>query len=457
MIGLRDARVRLGILLVGAVLVTAAVIVDLRSGGAGGYALRPLVMAAVVAGVVLTIAGIVLAVMGTPAKESADQAGGEAKKANIGKIYTGAAILALNTLLMLGVLNLILGGIFAWTERRRAAEQSEVYDLYSDFLAPVYPGYSPDEIEQMLDEAFSRPPTCNAFTHFIERPIDGEFVNVTPEGFREIAQQAAWPPDTERNTIFVFGGSTTFGYGVADGETTPSYLQEFLRAEGVEADVYNFGQGAFFSTQELILFENLLREGRVPDTAIFIDGLNEFYSWEGIPESLATCGYEAATRENQPFVLPMLRLAANIREGLSEAREAAAVADRSPSPDDAATNRAVIERWLANKAMIEAVAEAYGVKVLFIWQPVPTYHYDLEYHPYAQRNPASFERHERSRYGYEVMAGVLADGGPETANIVDLSEMQADREERLYVDIVHYSAAFSREIAERIGETLVGR
>jgi hypothetical protein len=110
----------------------------------------------------------------------------------------------------------------------------------------------------------------------------------------------------------------------------------------------------------------------------------------------------------------------------------------------------VIERWFANKAMTEAVAEIYGVEVLYVWQPVPTYQYDLEYHPYANRNPASFGQHQRSGFGYQMMHDVLAEGGGQTRNILDLSGIQADRQERR-VDIVHYSAAFSAETRRALG------
>src|SRR5262245_16410033 len=41
--------------------------------------------------------------------------------------------------------------------------------------------------------------------------------------------------------------------------------------------VSNYGQGYFFSSQELLQFINLLKEGRAPDWAIFVDGANDTY------------------------------------------------------------------------------------------------------------------------------------------------------------------------------------
>jgi hypothetical protein len=359
---------------------------------------------------------------------------------------------------MLLVLNIVLGIGFTIADAHRAAQQSEAFHLYEDFLNEVYPQYTTDEIEVLLNEAWFRPPTCNPYTHIKEAPFSGEYVQIDPVGFRWSRDQAPWPPDPDDFTIFVFGGSTALGLGVADEETIPSVLRDFLRAEGVEASVYNFGTGAFFSSPEMIFFQSLLREGYVPDMAIFIDGLNEFYSWDGIPEGMDVCGYEMLHLDQaRGFELPMMRLARTLRQRVGTSPTAGAATSGLPAPDDPAANRAVIERWFANKAMTEAVAAVYGVEVLFVWQPVPTYQYDLGYHPYANRNPASFGQHQRSGFGYQMMHDVLQEGGQETRNILDLSGIQADRQERLYVDIVHYSAAFSAEIAVHIGEAIVGR
>src|SRR5574341_2745 len=452
---LRTAR--LGILLAGTVLVVLFTILDIRSRPAAGYALRPLVMAGASLGALICLLGIVLYAT-TPGKSGGEAHPAETEQslaswARIAKAYTNFALLITNTLLLLLVLNVILGIGFAIADARSAAQQSEALRLYKDFLNEVYPQYTTEQIEMLLNESWFRPPTGNPFTHIKEAPFSGEYVHIDPVGFRWSGDQAPWPPDPDDFTIFVFGGSTTLGLGVADEETIPSVLQDTLRAEGLQASIYNFGTGAFFSSPEMILFQSLLREGYVPDMAIFIDGLNEFYSWDGRPEGMDVCGYEMLHLDQaRGYELPMMRLARMLRERVAASQTTGAANADAPAPDDSATNRAVIERWFANRAMTEAIAETYSVEVLYVWQPVPTYHYDLAYHPYANRNPASFGQHQRSGFGYQMMHDVLEEGGDQTRHILDLSEIQADRHERLYVDIVHYSAVFSAEIAGRIGE-----
>ena len=94
----------------------------------------------------------------------------------------------------------------------------------------------------------------------------GQFINYSEHGFRCGAHQAVWPPISEQYTIFFFGGSTTLGVG-PDWTTVPSHLQTILRARldneaaGRPIAVYNFGRGAYFSSLEMALFQNLFVKG----------------------------------------------------------------------------------------------------------------------------------------------------------------------------------------------------
>ena len=54
---------------------------------------------------------------------------------------------------------------------------------------------------------------------------------------------------------------------------------------GFEVSVYNFGHNGFFSLQERWELERLIRDGFVPDLAIFIDGLNDLHQWHGQPHT----------------------------------------------------------------------------------------------------------------------------------------------------------------------------
>ncbi|MFI5365542.1 MAG: hypothetical protein ACHQ4J_07965 [Candidatus Binatia bacterium] len=361
-----------------------------------------------------------------------------------------------NTIIALVFINVLLGLAFVLIDARQRVQSLPPLEYYKDLLSTTYPQYSAGEVVQLLAETWSRPLACAAFTHFRERPYQGKFVNVRPPGFRVIKDQAPWPPDHAAYNIFVFGGSTAFGYNVADNETIASSLQEQLRRGGWNVAVYNFGQAYYFSSLELALFEQLLREGTLPDAAIFIDGLNESYHWDGQPIGMEICGKEMAPPEGRHWELPMVRLADVVATRLTRASTPGTPSLDVPPPDDAKVCDGVLDRWFANRAMIEATAAAYGVEALFVWQPVPTYEYDLAYHPYVQRNPESFDKHLRSKYCYATMARRL-EGQKKDDDLLDLAHMQREVHERLYVDMVHYTPKFSAQIAGAIADRLLER
>ena len=168
-------------------------------------------------------------------------------------------------------------------------------------------------------ENWTRSYLYEPFTQFKERPNRGDYVNVDENGFRFSADQASWPPDPKKVNVFVFGGSTTFGYGVADLETVPSRLQEELREKFVTpVSVYNFGRGYYYSTQERVLFEKLLLSGYVPNVAIFIDGLNDFY--QDIDEPLFTSRLRDIMEDAVP-ITPFAR----VKKTMAELRLRAAI------------------------------------------------------------------------------------------------------------------------------------
>ena len=150
---------------------------------------------------------------------------------------------------------------------------------------------SRSEIDNLLKETWSRTYVYEPFTQFKERPYKGHYVNVDKNGFRYTKNQGPWPPQSKSINVFLFGGSTTFGYGVSDNQTIASYLQEYLTEKlGSDVRVYNFGRGYYYLTQERLLYEQLLKSGFIPDLAIFIDGINDF-----------------AFNNNEPFFTDRLR------------------------------------------------------------------------------------------------------------------------------------------------------
>ncbi len=323
----------------------------------------------------------------------------------------------------------------------------------------VYPGKSETVIQDLLRETWSRPYAYEPFTQFKERPYRGNYVNVDEGGFRFSKNQANWPPEPTAFNVFVFGGSTTFGYGVSDAETVPSRLQEILEhTSGKSISIFNFARGLYYSTQERILFERLLSEGHIPSLAIFIDGVNDFYH-AGPPDIPSFTSNAVVAFETKPSIrtqvaalasrLPLARLARPVASSGATGENKAA---ESVFDDPRVLNNA-IERYVSNKRMIEAVSAAYSVKPIFVWQPTPTYKYeDQKYHLFV----GPYEQLTYSKYGYPAMKAFV-EKSPLGENFLWCADIQEGLSEPLYVDLVHYSAKFSQSVASCIAKQMIDR
>lgn len=387
------------------------------------------------------------------------------------RYYRGAALLLLNTVVLLVAVNVGLALLFrvkdAWTRRQAAKNVSRVHSNPS--LHTVYPGMDAQSIDQLLRESWSRPYDYEPYTQFRERPFRGRFVNVAEAGYRYSRDQGSWPPAQDQYTVFVFGGSTTFGYGLPDDQTVPSFLQEDLRrATDRNVRVYNFGRSSYVSGQERALFEQLLIEGHVPDLAIFIDGLNEFAFPEGpaeTPHLEAVFGTRRPALEHLPAIsgLPMTRFARFLRRGMHR------VVHGSPPPavetvqplsslederhDDPDGIARIVNRYESNRRLIEAIAEKSGVRVAFVWQPIPLYKYDLHYHLFAT---GDFGSNLLARHGYRYVAQRMRETPPD-GDFLWCADMQEGLQEPLYVDKVHYTARMSGMVAKRVCDLLIDR
>lgn len=374
------------------------------------------------------------------------------------KAWNGLAVVFLNTCLLLVVLNLGLFVAFEVVDARRArphrdARSPETLSRFGE----VHPGMRREEIRALWEETYraSSGFVYEPFTQFRIAAFEGEHITVDVNGFRRHAGAGPWPPDADSLNVFLYGGSTAFGYGVGDEQTVAAHLQRDLAGRlgassaGGPVRVYNFGRSGYFSTQERLLFERQLAHGTPPDVAVFLDGLNDSRIVDGLPiftarfERLFELGDTGASTALAR--LPMMRLARAVTRG---GRGAAAVA--TPEAEEE-RSREMAARYLANRRMIEAVAAAHGVGAFFVWQPVAFYGYDRSHHLFAEhREPPHVEA------GYRHMATLAADGRL-GESFLWLADMQRGVEEPLYVDQAHYSGPMGRRIAGRIGRWLVER
>jgi hypothetical protein len=107
----------------------------------------------------------------------------------------------------------------------------------------------------------------------------------------------------------------------------------------------------------------------------------------------------------------------------------------------------VLSRWNTNRKFIDRLASEFGFKTLFVWQPVPTYDYDLKY-----AVPIGWRwRHDAGTAAiiYPAVEQMTV-SGEMGSNFLYLGNIQKNDKRNLYVDAWHYTPAFNREIASLV-------
>lgn len=379
------------------------------------------------------------------------------------------------------VLNLILSFLFNYFPNLISTPQERLRaDYISRFEGDLKPhvedwfGLAKGEWEEFSREYKKHELNIYSYEPFCEykHPArSGRFINISDHGFRHGSDQKAWPPQNTNFNIFFFGGSTTLSVG-PDRTCIPSYLQEILNENRPAKDIatYNFGRGAYFSTLEKNLFLKLLSEGFKPDLCIFLDGINDSFFYHGLPAThgvytaaIDAMNLEISSQSRNLFratpkwnhlklfliSLPLFRAISILikrKQGVGTQQLAKYTKDEISQ---------VYGRWSENKVQIEAVARVLSIPVIFVWQPSPAYSYDLECHIALPRH-FSLHGHERAREVYQYVNERLSNSDKESF-VLWLGDIQEHSREPLYIDTVHYTAKFSKQIANLIAQYIKER
>jgi hypothetical protein len=291
--------------------------------------------------------------------------------------YKQFAILLLNTFVFFSVLTIVCFAYYRIREGTRLPTP-----VYSALLRPQAMHRMSTEQATTFFKTFDRMGDAETYIYqpwveFSERVFNSELLNV--DEATPLPTRRTWKePDRSGRplVVWMFGGSTMFGWGVPDDETIPSHAAKILAAKlpGRHVTVINHGHSYFFSSQELAQFQTLLRRGAHADFAVFLDGLNDSYGFalEDVPafSGRMRSAFEREQRRNPTLEtyfqvspeFPPLRLLASLRRRI--------VPDRI-APTSASLTYDAVRKYRVNMDAAGALGTSYGIKTLFFWQPVP--------------------------------------------------------------------------------------
>jgi hypothetical protein len=267
------------------------------------------------------------------------------------------------------------------------------------------------------------------------RNIDfqGSYVNVSNSVRKSIPAEFINSASGDTIDIYFLGGSTTFGFNVADAETIPSQIVKLYREKypnGKSLRVFNMGIPVYYSYQELIHFSNMVFRGHRPDIVVFLDGVNDFWFAKASYYSQSYFSYIL----RQVFTQDLLTY------GKFNFKDTSDIMWKNPANiplnefHDVLISNYV--RSIRNAAMMGNMV---GTKTFFFCQPVPFYNY-----PRQQADPICF-KDTNTRYDYIYPAiEKMKDSLP---NFTFLANMLQNETQQPFVDGLHYSPAFNRKIA----------
>lgn len=315
---------------------------------------------------------------------------------------------------------------------RKFQTSNPIREFYPTFdFTKIYPGRSAEDIDYLQRECSTLRYVYSPFVEFRQLPGKGRFVEISPAGFRVGPESQPWPPDPSDYSVFVFGGSTTFGFDAFGDQTVVVNLQRELQAlmPGVRVQCYNFGANSYQSAQERALLEALLLDGFAPKAALFVDGLNEYEYPDGRPQ-LAPILFRVVTPDLDPPTFVMRN-----------------EDDASKAVD------ALLGRYERNLKVTESLATGQGIRVAFIGQPTPWLEYPTEtgIYPFERKNA-----HTLCRWGYGRFKE-LALSGRLGSRFVWCGDAFSTATSAMYADGVHYSPEGSRVLAKTIADRVTAR
>jgi lysophospholipase L1-like esterase len=293
------------------------------------------------------------------------------------------------------------------------------------------------------------------YVYWRRNPYRGRYVNVDRDGLR-VTPPAAQPASQAGPPlkVYMFGGSTLWGTGARDQFTIPARLARQLQDRGIAAEVTNFGESGYVSTQEIVQLLVLLQSGRVPDLAIFYDGVNDTFSAlqqrrAGIPQN----EFNRAREFNLTQGTRYSALASGALSGSATLRVLSRLQSRlglRPARQRAQFDRdslavATVELYRSNLRLVKALAEAYGFRALFFWQPTIFGKDTLTRYEAVER----LKQRDVEGFFAKAYAAVPAIFGGEES-FRDLSGIFAGETRPLYIDWSHLGESGNELVAARM-------
>lgn len=357
----------------------------------------------------------------------------------------------------IGVGMLIAGELVAYF--KYSAHPHESIDFA---MREVTPNTSPSQREYWKEFKESNQIEYYPYVLWRRQPYRGEQINVSSAGIRRTLHSQC---DGHEFTIWMFGDSTMWGAGAPDAETIPSLVAAKYENAGQKVCVVNYGEKGWVDTQEIVqlMLELSKPDEKRPDEVVFYDGSMESYAayQSGLVDVHASyhrfkAYIEGWKKDAKPGFGYLEK--SNTYHGLEGLAEKFAVDKKTErgrkfTPQQISDLAdAIMENYIGNMDVVDALAEHYHFRPIFIWHP----NIDV-----GHKQLTSEEQHlryleESGMPGLDALyrASYLRAGAVTRPDFYDFGDLLDNRKDTLYVEATHLGAEGNRIVANRIFQIL---
>lgn len=294
------------------------------------------------------------------------------------RFYNSAAIVVLNTLLLLMVVELASAGLIKIINLPASRKVIARITGQPNDMVLYYQGlsyYSEQDWSPLYWKEFKLALRKKYSPYVIWRsaPFHGTLLNIDPSGYRHTPGAEC---DSNAYKVYIFGGSAIWGWGSPDEGTIPAFLQSGLQSKLAKpVCVMNYGENAYVSTQGVIHLMLLLESGDIPDVVIFYDGVNEVLaaSQSGMPIVHQNLSEISGVFEDHQAPIISFVQSSNSYELLQMVLSQLPISVGRETPklqyDPDVLSDQVAEAYLNNYEIVSSLADKYHFDFYFIWQP----------------------------------------------------------------------------------------
>jgi len=289
-----------------------------------------------------------------------------------------------------------------------------------------------------------------------QKPFSGRYLHIGDDGLR-VTPNPPLPAAARPRLVYMFGGSTLWGYGSRDGHTIAALLSKGLGRAGAPAVVVNFGEWSYVNGQETAaLLRELVLRRRRPDVVVFFDGLNDM-ELAAMPRYRKDASFSSYWRVMNPYAWPTDgRLILNW--GKSSAIWRAAVwrsyerGYYNPAPVPAADcgpiAGAIAARYARSAKAVEGLGREFHFRPVFYWQPTLAEKARLS--PIEAEAAPAAEYILKNRLLFKAARAAVDEQMKGDPNFHDIAGLFSQDSATVYSDGEHYTEAANARVALRM-------